>query len=217
MHSSKYPIVMSNGQRIYHNPLPSPPPPRGSEVFIGNLPRDLFEDELIPLFSQVGPIYKFRLMMDFCGNNRGFGFATYCCVEDAHRAVVRFNRTYVRSRTRRSYISVHVSLDNCRLFFGNVPRDTARGEIEAELMRLVDGAVRVIVYTERTNPSRNRGFAFVEFESHAVAAIARRRMLAGVGNNIWRDRDGKHHKLYVDWAEPEPIVDPMVLTEVSQW
>lgn len=60
-------ILQENGQRKY-GPPPTwvgPAPDKGSEVFVGHLPRDIFEDELVPLFSRIGPIYQLRLMMDF--------------------------------------------------------------------------------------------------------------------------------------------------------
>ena len=50
------------------------PPSRGCEVFVGKIPRDLFEDEIFPVFERIGPIYELRLMMDFDGRNRGFCF-----------------------------------------------------------------------------------------------------------------------------------------------
>lgn len=54
-----------------------PPPPRGCEVFVGKIPRDIFEDQLVPLFELVGKIYEFRLMMEYSGQNRGYAFVTY--------------------------------------------------------------------------------------------------------------------------------------------
>ena len=48
--------TQENGQRKYGGPPPGwdgPPPERGCEIFIGKLPRDLFEDELIPLCEKV--------------------------------------------------------------------------------------------------------------------------------------------------------------------
>lgn len=36
-----------------------PPPPRGCEVFIGKIPRDMYEDELVPVFERAGKIYEF--------------------------------------------------------------------------------------------------------------------------------------------------------------
>lgn len=54
-----------------------PPPPRGCEVFVGKIPRDMYEDELVPLFDRAGKIYELRLMMEFSGANRGYAFVTY--------------------------------------------------------------------------------------------------------------------------------------------
>lgn len=48
--------LQENGQRRYGGPPPGwdgPPPERGSEIFVGKLPRDLFEDELVPLCEKV--------------------------------------------------------------------------------------------------------------------------------------------------------------------
>lgn len=57
--------TQENGQRKYGGPPPgwdAAPPERGCEIFIGKLPRDLFEDELIPLCEKVSPnlISSFR-------------------------------------------------------------------------------------------------------------------------------------------------------------
>ena len=37
----------------------------------------------------------------------------------------------------------------------------------------------VIVYPSATDKNRNRGFAFVEYESHKAAAMARRKLIPG--------------------------------------
>lgn len=37
----------------------------------------------------------------------------------------------------------------------------------------------VIVYPSSTDKTRNRGFAFVEYESHKAAAMARRKLIPG--------------------------------------
>ena len=60
-------IMQENGQRKFGPPphWSGPPPPKGCEVFVGHLPRNVFEDELVPLFESIGPLYQLRLMMDF--------------------------------------------------------------------------------------------------------------------------------------------------------
>lgn len=54
-----------------------PPPPKGCEVFVGNVPRDVFEDEVVPIFETAGKIYELRMMLDFSGTNRGYFFVRY--------------------------------------------------------------------------------------------------------------------------------------------
>lgn len=72
----------------------------------------------------------------------------------------------------------------------------------------VSGIVNVILYSSVVDKTKNRGFAFVEFESHRVAAIARRKMIPG-GVVLW------DHELAVDWAEPEPEVAEDIMSRVS--
>lgn len=55
--------------------------------------------------------------------------------------------------------------------------------------------------------SKNRGFAFVEYETHRAAAVARRKCMPG-RLQLW----GK--TVAVDWAEPEPIVEEEILSRV---
>lgn len=55
---------------------------------MGKIPRDLYEDELVPLFEKAGPIWDLRLMMDpLSGQNRGYAFITFCSKDAAQEAV----------------------------------------------------------------------------------------------------------------------------------
>lgn len=48
----------------------------------------MYEDELIPLFEQCGPIWDLRLMMDpMTGTNRGYAFVTFTTRDAAQSAV----------------------------------------------------------------------------------------------------------------------------------
>lgn len=48
-------MKQENGQRKYTNPALTGKPEKGTEIFIGKLPRDLFEDELYPVLESYGP------------------------------------------------------------------------------------------------------------------------------------------------------------------
>lgn len=79
------------GQRKYGGPPPnweSAPPGNGCEVFCGKIPKDMYEDEIIPLFEKCGTIWDLRLMMDpMTGTNRGYAFITFTGREAAYNAV----------------------------------------------------------------------------------------------------------------------------------
>lgn len=50
-----YSLDVTTGQRKYGGPPPSwegIPPGNGCEVFCGKIPKDMYEDELIPLFGK---------------------------------------------------------------------------------------------------------------------------------------------------------------------
>ena len=48
------------------------------QVFIGKIPKDVFEDEIIPLVEECGKVWDLRLMMDpMTGFSRGYAFCTF--------------------------------------------------------------------------------------------------------------------------------------------
>lgn len=130
-----YPLVQENGQRVYGPPpgWGAQIPPRGCEVFVGKVPRDCMEDELVPIFEKAGKIYEIRLMMDFNGQNRGYCFVTYTVRQDAKRAVKELNDYEIRNRR---FLGVCLSVDNCRLFVGGIPRDKQGPEIREEMKKV---------------------------------------------------------------------------------
>uniref|UniRef100_A0A9J8CPF5 APOBEC1 complementation factor n=1 Tax=Cyprinus carpio carpio TaxID=630221 RepID=A0A9J8CPF5_CYPCA len=197
-----------NGQRRYGGPPPGwegPPPERGSEIFVGKLPRDLFEDELVPLCEKFGKIYEVRMMMDFNGNNRGYAFVTFSTKQEAKNAMKQLNNYEIRNGR---LLGVCASVDNCRLFVGGIPKTKKREEILAEMKKVTDGVMDVIVYPSAADKTKNRGFAFVEYESHRAAAMARRKLLPG-RIQLWG------HPIAVDWAEPEVEVDEDTMATVK--
>jgi hypothetical protein len=84
-----YKTEVTAGQRKYGGPPPDGPdrPAFHSEVFIGKLPREIFEDELIPLCEKAGKIWDLRLMIDpASGFNKGYCFVTYCSPGESSKA-----------------------------------------------------------------------------------------------------------------------------------
>ncbi|XP_032418450.1 RNA-binding protein 47 isoform X6 [Xiphophorus hellerii] len=207
MERTGYGMVQENGQRKYGPPpgWSGPAPPRGCEIFVGKIPRDVYEDELVPVFETVGRIYEMRLMMDFDGKNRGYAFVMYTEKHEAKRAVRELNNYEVRPGR---LLGVCSSVDNCRLFIGGIPKTKKREEILEEVSKVTEGVLDVIVYASAADKMKNRGFAFVEYESHRAAAMARRKLMPG-RIQLWG------HQIAVDWAEPEIDVDEDVMETVK--
>ena len=209
MDRTGYQMLQENGQRKYGGPPPGwegPAPLRGCEIFVGKIPRDCYEDELVPVFEKMGKIYELRLMMDFSGANRGYCFVMYCDRETAKRAVREMNNFEIR---KGRYLGVCLSVDNCRLFVGGIPKNKVKEEILAEITKVTEGVSDVIVYPSPSDKTKNRGFAFVEYESHRAAAMARRKLIPGRIQLFG-------HQIAVDWAEPESEVDEEVMSKVFQ-
>jgi len=119
-----YTLDVTTGQRKYGGPPPDwedPPPPNGCEVFCGKIPRDMYEDELIPLFEKCGTIWDLRLMMDPLTNlNRGYAFVTFTTTDAALEAVRQLNGCEIRKDRK---VGVTISHNNHRLFVGNIPKN----------------------------------------------------------------------------------------------
>ena len=187
-----YEILQKHGQRIYGGPPPGwtgPQPDKGTEVYCYRIPRDCFEDELVPVFSSVGKIYELRLMIEFSGTNRSYCYVRYTTQEEARKAIKKLNNFFIRPGHA---LAVTRSVDNRKLSIKTVPPLVKETEQEMinELGTFVEGVEKV--------KFQARGWIEVEFSTHRLAALARRQLVPG--NLILFDKVGVKQ---VDWADPE--------------
>ncbi|XP_054168499.1 RNA-binding protein 47-like [Oppia nitens] len=198
---SGYRVIQQKGERRLGPPINCTDitkPEKGCEIYIGGLPRDLFEDELFPFLSSIGTIYQIRLKVHFSGLTRGYAFATYTKPSDAIRAVQVLNRREIRPNHP---IGVQLSFDNNRLFIGNLPQYVTQKHVIEELSHKTQGLVDVVVRHRNNNSTgmSSLGFAFVTYQSHWHASMARRVLLPDL-------KSGKLHmfgtQVMVNWAIP---------------
>lgn len=196
-----------NAQRIFGPPRNwrGEQPARGSEVFVGNLPRNLYEDVLVPLFEHVGPIYMLRTMVHLNRETKGYAFVTYATPEMANQAVSVFNNYEIRPG---HVIGVQKSVDNCRLYLGGLPTILTEEQVMRELIKVVDNVKHVIMYPSYEEQHHNRGYVFVEFADHKSAAIARRTL--NCASNLWNTR------VFIEWAHPLPVIDDNIIDTVRE-
>ncbi|XP_043279503.1 probable RNA-binding protein 46 [Venturia canescens] len=195
--ATNYELVQENGQRRLTAPeftIEMKEKLKGSEIFIGRLPRDCYEDEIMPILQNIGRLLELRLMLDFSGSTRGYAFALFESPAIARQACRALDGYEIRPGRK---IGVVTSIDNCRLFFGGVPKDKTKEDFLNELGKLLDGITNIYVYPNSQDKTQNRGFIFVEFKDHRAAAMARRKLIPG-RVILW------NHEIAVDWADPEP-------------
>ncbi|XP_066833209.1 dead end protein homolog 1 isoform X1 [Anser cygnoides] len=187
-------LVQINGQRRYGGPPPGwvgSPPPAGSEVFIGKLPQEMYENTLIPLFQSVGKLYEFRLMMTFSGLNRGFAYAKYSSWQGAKEAIATLNNLEVQEGCT---IVVCKSLEKCELSVDGLPTSVNQKGLEAVVLGATEGVLSITLHA---SPYQKKAkFAVLKYSSHQAAAMAKKTLMEGnvrlCGENV-----------KVGWLKPE--------------
>ena len=68
-------------------------------IYVGNLPYDIGEDELRDVFSQFGEVSKVNIIMDkFSGQPKGFGFVEMPNDSEADDAIKALNESALKGR-----------------------------------------------------------------------------------------------------------------------
>ncbi|XP_046586219.1 uncharacterized protein LOC107226705 isoform X1 [Neodiprion lecontei] len=190
---SRFNMTQINGQRKLGGPPPGwkgPPPGPGCEVFVGKIPRTLYEHEIYPIFRRMGEVYEIRLMMDFSGTNRGYCFVMFGKPEFAQKAIRELDNFEIRPGRR---IGVVASINNCRLYVGQLPTDVASETVIRKIYDITDDVGQVSVYRNVEDQAR---YALISYKTHRGAAMARRRLVPERATLFGGA------EVSIDWAHP---------------
>lgn len=70
-------------------------PESNKQVYIGNLPYQVTEQNLRDLFGKYGQITQVRIVRNYrSGRSKGFGFVTYAKVDEAQKSLVSHGQKY---------------------------------------------------------------------------------------------------------------------------
>ncbi|XP_078442240.1 RNA-binding (RRM/RBD/RNP motifs) family protein [Wolffia australiana] len=180
-------------------------PPHGSEVFIGGIPRDATEENLRELCEPFGEIFEVRLMKEKDKReNKGYAFITFLSKDSAQRAAEEIQDKEYKGKTLRC----SQSQSKHRLFIGNIPKSMSEEEIKKVLDESGPGVENIEFLKDPSNPTRNRGFIFVEYYNHACADYSRKKMSAASFK-----LEGT--KPTVSWADPKNSSDSSASSQVK--
>eukprot|EP01018_Ginkgo_biloba_P010827 Gb_14828 [translate_table: standard] len=149
-------------------------PPHGSEVFVGNLPRDATEADLRALCEKCGEIYDVSIKADRnkLQNKAGFAFVTFTSKESATKAIETLNGSEFKDKKLRFS---HSQTKN-RVFLGNIPRSLKEEDLERVVSEQGPGVQSVELPKDPQDSTKNRGFAFVEYYNSASAEKSMKNM-----------------------------------------
>ncbi|XP_047315674.1 heterogeneous nuclear ribonucleoprotein Q-like [Impatiens glandulifera] len=168
-------------------------PPRGCEVFIGGISRDVTEGDLEDLCETIGDICEIRLVRNKeTGESKGFAFVAFKTKEAAQQAIEEFQNKEFKGRT----IRCSLSESKHRLFVGNLPKVWMDDDFKKVVEKTGPGAEVIELIKDPLNPSRNRGFGFVEYYNNACADYSRLKMLSS-------DFKLDGNTPTVSWADPK--------------
>ncbi|CAL1387869.1 unnamed protein product [Linum trigynum] len=158
-------------------------PSEDAKVFVGNLSYDVDSEKLAMLFEQAGTVEIAEVIYNReTDSSRGFGFVTMSTVEEAEKAVDKFNSydmggrflivNKAAPRGSRPERAPRVFEPGCRVYVGNLPLSVDDSRLEQVFSEHGKVTNARVVYDRDSGRSRGFGFVTMADETEMNDAIA---------------------------------------------
>ncbi|KAK9063246.1 hypothetical protein SSX86_017116 [Deinandra increscens subsp. villosa] len=148
---------------------------KGTEIYVGKLDKNAVEDDLVTVFQRFGELISTRIVRKPNTNkSKGFAFVRFASVEQAKLALSEL-KDGLEVRGKRVVISA--SQDNDTLYLGNICKTWKKEQVLQQLNEYGIEHIEVLRVPEDSKiENKNKGFAFLEFRTHADAVAAFQRL-----------------------------------------
>ncbi|XP_062077467.1 small ribosomal subunit protein cS22 isoform X1 [Humulus lupulus] len=158
-------------------------------LYIGNIPRNLKDDELTKIVEEHGAVEKVEVMYDkYSGRSRRFAFATMKTAEDASAAIEKLNGTEIGGReikvniTEKPLSKVDMSLlqgeesqfvdSPHKVYVGNIAKDVTTETLKNFFSEKFNVLSAKVSRVPGTSKSTRFGFVTFSSEEDVEAAIS---------------------------------------------
>ncbi|CAL8125128.1 unnamed protein product [Orchesella dallaii] len=196
---------------------------RWFRIFVGNISRDVDNDQLRELFEPFGKILRAQVVCEqSSGASRGFGFVTYDTFESAKTAIERMNKAVIGEtaletnwavlrrrdteddlRQHPKYYSIFNATfpGNSTIYVGNLPEDVPKDATE----KLLQAAFRKYGQIKKVSVSDCVKYAFVVMENKASATCAILGMNGKALCSAGQADAGNLKQVRVNWANNQYV------------
>ncbi|CAK9869743.1 unnamed protein product [Sphagnum jensenii] len=169
------------------------------KLFVGQLPKQLSEQQLASVFSEAGTVYEINIIKDkLTKQSRGCCFLTYTTKQEADNAIEIFHnkRTLppVTSPLQVKYADGEMERLEHKLFIGMLPKGATKADVMAVFLPY--GNIKELSVIKGSQPT-SKACAFLKYETKDQAICAIEAL-----NGVYK-MEGSPSALVVKWADTE--------------